>query len=1046
MELRLLGPPELMHDGRSLELGGPRKRVVLCALALNANRVTPVNQLLDAAWGESPPGTPRVQIQIAISALRKLLADAGKPGAIKTQSPGYLLELEPDELDVEQFTTLRASAREHADAGRLAEAAADLRAALALWRGPALAGVQSDMLQREATLLEDHRRAAVEERIRLDLALGHHEEISGELAAMVDAEPLRERLHCFLMLALYRSGRQAEALEAGRQAREILLDEIGVDPGQELRDLEYAILNRDPALDLPTGGTTLPVSAPAVRPATATPEPTVVPRQLPASIAEFTGRETLLTAIREILGRDDEAPPSYAMPIVAISGPGGVGKSALAVRAAHELVDDYPDGQLYADMHALPADGTSRLLARFLRALGMSGIAVPEDLDERAEMYRTRLASRRVLIVLDDVAEEEQVLPLLPGSPDCAVITTSRTRLSGLPGANWIAVDVLDADQSVDLLTSIVGEDRVAAEPEACTQLAGLCDGLPLALRIAGARLASRPHWRIDDLVRRLSDESRRLDEFVHKGLELRSNIALTYRNLIGPGQRLFRLFAMIHGPEFPGWAAAALLDTSLTEAEDVLDDLVDARVLDAVRYPSERVFRYRFHELVRIYAQEQLVETDSVAEREAALGRYLGGWMALAEEAHRKALGGHYSVLHGTAPRWTPSDAPLPDRIGDPTQWWEREHRNVVPAIRQAAIAGLDELCWDLALTSVTAFETKGYFDDWLETALLARDVTATAGNRRGFAAATYSLGSLHLAQRRLKDAEDCLATALAEFTALNDTHGRALALRNAALVSRLRGDTATMTRRYYMALTMMHQAGDRVGEAHILCSLAKIRIDGQYPAAASSMLSEALEICQEAHSLKTEAQVRHRLAELHVSLDNLESARHALHRTLRLVRDLGDRTGEAYALHMLGVVRHREGRLDNAHTTLMQALTLARQVGDRWIAAQCLYELGTIAIDRGLPAAGGDYLREAHEQFRALGSALWEGKTLIMLSEVHLTAGETALANSEVEDAIALLSTVDSMEGTRLLGQLSRGQAELPGGHADQARRQLDLTRDGS
>lgn len=1034
MELRILGPLELIHGGRSLELGGPRKRVVLCALALNANRVTPVEQLLDAAWGDDPPGTPRVQIQIAISALRKLFADAGKPHAIRTQPPGYLLELAPGELDVEQFTTLRASAREHAVAGRLVEAAADLRTALALWRGPALAGIQSDLLQREAALLTDHRRAGMEERIRLDLALGRHEEISGELASMVYAEPLRERLHCFLMLALYRSGRQAEALDAGRRARAILLEEIGVDPGQELRELEHAILNRDPKLDLPrSGGTTLATTSPvaarvsaATQPAT-TPvtEPIVVPRQLPASIAEFTGREALLTEVREYLGRDDDNPVSYAMRIVAVSGPGGVGKSALAVRVAHELADDYPDGQLYADMRELPEDGTSRLLARFLRATGLSGTAVPDDPDERAERYRTRLANRRMLIVLDDVTEEEQVLPLLPGSPDCAVITTSRTRLSGLPGARSLTVDMLETEQSVDLLVKIVGADRVEAEPEACAELVHLCDGLPLALRIAAARLASRPHWRIDDLVRRLSDESRRLDEFVHRGLELRSNIALTYRNLTGPGQRLFRLFATIRAPEFPGWAAAALLGTSLTEAEDVLENLVDARMLDAVRYPSERVFRYRFHELVRVYAQEQLAETDAVEEREAAMRRYLGGWMALAEEAHRKALGGHYVVLHGTAPRWTPPDAPLPDTIGDPAQWWEREHRNLVPAIRQAATAGLDELCWDLTMTSVTLFETRGYFDEWLETALLARDVTTANDNRRGAAAASYALGSLHLAQRRLDEAEELLTTALTEFTALSDIHGRALALRNAALVSRLRGDTATMTRRYYLALTMMHQSGDRIGQAHILSSLAKIRIDGQYPGAAISMLEEALEISQEEGSLKTEAQVRHRLAELHVSRDDLEAAREALHRTLRLVRDLGDRTGEAYALHMLGVVRHREGRLDNAHTTLVQALTLARQVGDRWIEAQCLYELGTIAIDRGLPTAANDHLREAHELFETLNTVLWQGKTLVMLSEVHLTAGDAALASGEIERAITLLSTVESAEATRLLGQLTRGQA---------------------
>ncbi|HEV8559938.1 MAG TPA: BTAD domain-containing putative transcriptional regulator [Actinophytocola sp.] len=1038
MELRLLGPPELVAGGRPLDLGGPRKRVVLCTLALNANRVTSVDELVDAVWGESPPTTPRVQIQIAISALRKLFADARKPDAIRTQPPGYLLELTPGELDVEQFHALRNSARAHADAGRLAEAVADVRAALALWRGPALAGVPSELLQREATLLADHRRAAIEERIRLDLALGRHEEISGELAAMVDAEPLRERLHGFLMLALYRSGRQAEALEAARRARTVLVDELGVDPGQELRDLEHAILNRDPALDLPKAGPTGPgvaatVTSPARQP-TITTEHVVIPRQLPASIADFTGREAHLAEIRGILGRGDEADAAYAMRIVAVSGRGGVGKSSLAVRAAHELADEFPDGQLYADMRTFQVDGgTPRLLARFLRALGLSGTAVPEDAEERAEMYRTRLAQRRILVVLDDVADEERVLPLLPGNPDCAVITTSRTRLSGLPGAHWVNVDSFDAEQSLNLLTRIVGQYRVRAEPEACADLVNLCDGLPLALRIAGARLASRPHWRVEDLVRRLSDESRRLDEFVHRGLELRSNIALTYRNLTGAAQRLFRLFAMVRAPDFPGWAAAALLDTSLAEAEDVLDNLVDARVLEAVRFPSERVHRYRFHDLVRVYAQEQLAETESAEEQGAALGRYLGAWLALAEEAHRKEYGGHYTVLHGSAPRWSPPDAPLPDRVGDPTQWWERERRGLVPAIRQAAAAGMDELCWDLALTSVTLFETKGYFDDWLETAQLAREVTEGAGNRRGLAASLLSLGTLHMAQKRLADAEDCFTTAIDIFDALSDVHGCALVQRNAAFVSRLRGDTRTMRTRYYSALVKMHQVGDLMGEAHILSSLAKVRIDAQFPEAAEGMLDEALRLCQQAGCLRVEAQVTYRIAELHVSRDDLEAARQALHRTLRVVRDLGDRIGEAYALHLLGVVRHREGRLDNAHTTLAQALTLARQVGDRWIEAQSLYELGATALARGVPTAAAGYLAEARELFEKLDSALWQAKTLLLRSEVHLATRENQLAGEEVSQAVALLSTVDSPEAIRLLVQLT----------PDRVLRRLDLTR---
>lgn len=655
MALKLLGPLELNVDRRLLDIGGPRQRVVLSMLGLNANRVTRVDQLIDAVWDISPPSTARAQIQICISALRKLFGQGGHPGAIQTRSPGYLLEIAASDLDTDEFTTMVEQAHTLANEHKLTDASTVLRAALALWRGPSLANVPSDLVQRGAALLEQRRLAAFEERFRLDLSLGRHEQITGELRSLIDEQPLREGLYGFLMLALYRSGRQAESLEVCRMARATLIEEVGVEPGQELQRLESAILNRDPALDLPSNRAGWPVlEVPSDRAGPAPQaedssgiERTVVPHQLPASIADFTGRDQHLAEIRQILSLDAPA-PSYAMRIVAISGRGGVGKSSLAIRVAHELADEFPDGQLYADMRTFNVDGgTSRLLARFLRSLGLSGTAVPEDPNERAELYRTRLANRRLLVVLDDVTDEEQLLPLLPGSPDCAVIATSRMPLSGLPGAHLITVEVLDADQSVDLLTKVVGEHRVRAEPDACAELVNLCDGLPLALRIAGARLASRPHWRVEDLVRRLSDESRRLDEFVHRGLELRSNIALTYRNLIGPAQRLFRLFAMIRAPDFPGWGAAALLDTSLSEAEDVLDNLVEARVLDAVRYPSDRVQRYRFHDLVRVYAQEQLAQTESDEERDAALGRYLGAWLALAEEAHRKEHGGQIGRAH---------------------------------------------------------------------------------------------------------------------------------------------------------------------------------------------------------------------------------------------------------------------------------------------------------------------------------------------------------------------------------------------------------------
>ncbi|MEU7908338.1 BTAD domain-containing putative transcriptional regulator [Actinoplanes sp. NPDC049118] len=1024
MELRLLGPPELVTAGGPIDLGGPRQRTVLSILALNAGRVTPVYHLLDGVWGDDPPPTARSQIQICISVLRKLIAGS-QTMAIRTQPPGYVLTLAPDQLDIDRFHALVATGRAHAADGRTTEAAADLRAALALWRGPALAGIVSTAVERQSTQLQEQRAAVLEERLDLDLALGRHQECVGELRALVAEQPLREHLHALLMIALYRCGRQADALEAGRRARAILADQIGVDPGPELQETERAVLTRDPALDLPrVVGAPGQASARSGEERAAVRSARTVPRQLPPSIADFTGRSTQLADVRSaVTGAGD-----YAMPVVAISGPGGVGKSSLAVRAAHELAGEFPDGQLYADLRSSDVDeGVTRQLARFLRALGVPGTSVPDDRDERIEMYRTELADRRMLVVLDDATDEEQVLSLLPGSPTCAVIVTSRTRLSGLPGAHRIAVDILDTGQSLDLITELIGVQRAAAEPEACAELVQLCAGLPLALRIAGARLTSRPHWRVADLVRRLADVTHRLDEFAHKGLELRSNIALTYRGLTEPARRLFRLAALIHAPDFPGWAAAALLDSTLHQAEDLLESLVEAEVLTAATITGEHPPRFRFHDLIRVFGLEQAAEEESPAEQRAALARYLGGWLSLSDEAHRREYGGEYTVLHGTAERWLPPDGEQPEPIGDSLSWWERERRGLVPAIRQAAADGLDEACWDLSLTSVTLFEARGYYDDWAETATLAAGVTGQAGNARGLAAANYALGTYAMAQKRLDDALVSFTAALDTFTEIADVHGQALVQRNIAFISRLRGDTRDSATRYALALAGMRTAGDRMGEAHILSSLARLRIDDGDSRAARAMLDEALQICVEAKCVRVEAQVTFRLAELHLGCDDLDEARRALHHTLRAVRDLDDKVGEAYTLQALGSLRYREGRLEAAHTSLSHAIGLAQEIGDRWLEGQALFALGEVTLARHNGKAAVRHLREAADCFAGLNAALWQAKALVLLAEVEILEGDRSAAGGHLGHADALLTGLDSAEGKRLTEQAARLAAEI-------------------
>ena len=996
-------------------------------LALNHGRVTSMDQLIDAVWDASPPSTARGQIQYCISALRKQFTDLGDSTAVVTYPAGYQLSAESVELDSIEFTAQVATARTQAANGQLVEAAETLRTGLALWRGVALAGIDSELVRRGAAMLEDVRLAAVEERVRLDLALGRHEEIIGELTALLDEEPLRERRYGFLMLALYRAERQAEALEVARRARATLVEELGVEPGAELRNLETAILNRAPSLELRSDETPAPSGFASV-PRPPVHENAVVPRQLPASVADFTGREEKIAEIRELVlgsGADPEQPgtDSYAVRIVEISGKGGVGKSALAIRVARELLDDFPDGQLYGEFRYPGDDRTGKPLERFLRALGVSGWAIPDDVGEQAKLYRSMLADKRVLVVLDDVTSEEEVRSLLPGSPTCAVIATSRIRMSGLPGIRQVDIDALDTDHSMELLAKIVGRRRVLAERDAAVKLVNFCGGLPLALRIAGARLAAKPHWRIAGLVRRLADETSRLDEFNYRGFELRFTIGLSYEDLCDRAKRLFRLFALVRAPDFPAWTAAALLDIDLFDADEVLESLIDARLLDIVEYPDQQV-RYRFHNLIRVYALERLMATESRAERDAALARLLGGWLALAEQAHRNEYGGDFTILHSDAARWQPpgtgARADLMAELDEPGDWWETERRGLVAAVRQAADAGFDDLCWDLALTATTLFETRGYFDDWHETAQLGLDLAQRAGNRDGEAAMRYSLGALHMFQKRLAEAKECFTSAIAMFCATGNTHGRALAVRNMAIVDGMVGNVPAMLDRYAGALELMRTVGDRMGEAQILRSLARFRIDEGEIETGREMLDTALAICREVRCVRGEAQVLHQFAYLHLSLGEDELAGAEFARVLTIVREIGDRVGETYALHGFGIVQYRQSKLDAADATMERTLELARQVGERLVVGQSLFWLGRIRLAHDDHRSGAKHFAEAAELFDELGSTMWHAKALVLLAQARAAGGESTGVAGIVDRAEELLSGVGSKEAARWLALL--------------------------
>lgn len=929
MGIRLLGPVELVAGDRRVEIRSTRLRVVLSVLALEVNRVVPVDRLVDAVWESSPPPTAVAQVRICVSELRKTMRDMGISAAVQTRPSGYLLDAPDDEVDAVAFERLVAAAREQVAQGGVAAAVATLRRADSLWSGPALTGVPASIARQAALRLDDARLAAAEERIGLELTLGRHQEMVDELRELADRHPLRESVRRTLMLALYRCGRQAEALEVYRAAREKLVTELGIEPGRELRELHRAVLVRDPSLDIEVAPDRGPM-------------PAEKPRQLPAAIADFTGREDDLAALRRCLVADG-VPAPFAPRVAAVSGPGGVGKSTLAIRAAHELSDEFPDGQLYADLRGARGDAAAmRVLDRFLRALGVAGAAVPEDQPERSELYRSRLADRRMLVLLDDVADERQVRMLLPGSPGCGVIVTSRTRLTALDGAQLTDVEVLDDGGTRELIARLAGPRRLESEPEATRRLMSLCAGLPLAVRICAARLKARPDWSIQHLAERLTDESRRLDELTHHGLEIRLTIGTSYRALDDEAQRLFRRFALVTAPDVPVWTTAALRGAESAGVADPLDSLVDAQLVTARAYEGESDSRYRFHDLVRVFATEALETDEPPAERDAALGRLLGGWLAFAEDAHRDEYGGDYTTLRGSATRWRPAIGPTDGAA--PIQRLERERRSLVAAVRQAADEGLDELAWDLALKLVTLFETKGFFDDWRHTTQLALAAAERAGNQTGEAAMHYSLGAMLLHQKRSDQAIPPLRRAIAGFQATDNRHGLGLAFRHLMTLYRLRGELAAARRYGAEARDLLRAVGDPIGEASTLGRLALVESEAGEAARASELVDE----------------------------------------TLALVRDVGYQRGVAQALHVSGTVYTQAGEYDRARKVLLDVLAIVHELDDVVGVPHVLLSLGKTEWLAGRPRAAGRHLRRSAELAERLGLTGKVAESNQLLAEV--------------------------------------------------------------
>ncbi|MEU6819283.1 BTAD domain-containing putative transcriptional regulator [Streptomyces atriruber] len=1025
MRYRLLGPVEAWRAGRRLALGGPKPRALLAALLLEPGRVVSAEALIDVIWGDNPPDTARSLIQSYVSALRRALS----ADVIETQPPGYLIHADAEVVDRAAFERLTARGRRAAAVGDHAVAARLLSEALALWRGPALGGI-GETLRAMADHLEEARQAALEERIGAELAqAGRETELVGELTALVATHPTRERLRAQLMLALYRLGRQADALAVYTDGRDVLTEELGIDPGPGLRSMQEAILRADasllpgpgeeaPAQDIrDTGASATDMRAPATvstgaeSPTGSVPvaePPPPAPALLPPAIGDFTGREAQLGEVQAALTGPG---PRQAVPVVVISGPGGIGKSVLGVTAAHRIADAYPDGQLYAELRgATDPVAPCEVLGRLLRALGADP---PEGDAERRDLFRSLVAGRRILLVLDDAGSESQVRPLLPGSATCGVLITARARLGALPCTHRTDLDVLDAAPGADLLARVAGEQRVRDDPEAARRIVDLCGGLPLALRIAGARLATRSHWSARTLADRLADERHRLGELAVGDLEVRAGLGLSYRALDPASRTALRRLGLLAAPDVASWVVAALLDVPEAEADRVVEQLIDAQLLHCTLVDRAGQPRYRPHDLVRVYAAERAEAEDTPAERSAAVGRALGAGLWLtgrvasatpsgAVELHRGFLdsGGPVGAAAGDRRHQVRPVGPAATRraLADPAAWFEAEADAFAAAVERAAAFDLHTLaCEAAAALCSSAYAVGNRFEAWWRSHDAALAAARRAEDRSGEALLLIGLGQLRYEQDRFTESQDYFRQASGICADLGDTRGRAAAL--AGLGSALRE-----AGRLRAALGVLARAVDGFRELHddpglgLSCRFAgTVHLELGEDEAAFTLLDESLRAYRRLGSRRGEALTLRSLSLVHRALGAYADAERLADRAVTLLTEIGDSLMAAYAVQARAKCRMRLGDSAAAAVELRGVLDTCRAHRDRFGEALALRTLGECELADGRIAAAERRLTRAAALWEVLDLPLARARTLRDLAAAREAAGERA-------DALAL------------------------------------------
>ncbi|MFE7487117.1 BTAD domain-containing putative transcriptional regulator [Kitasatospora sp. NPDC057541] len=787
MEFKILGPLEVWaDDGERTRTEGAKQERMLGILLLNAGAVVPVARLVDAVWDDEPPATAHRQVRNLAGLLRRKLAAAhdGSP-VLLTDGPGYRIAPDGHQVDALTFAHRVSVARRLAERGEPAAAVQEFRSALGLWRGPVLDGLSGSLLAAGSVALNELRLTAWENCLDLEAELGRYRQSVPELTALVAEHPLRDRFVSQLVRALHRAGRQADGLAAYRRFARQLADELGLDPGPELQLLHQELLK---------GGPTPAARSPRAR------QHVPRPAQLPPALATFVGRKAELGALD---GLADPAGAVVAAGIGVVTGGAGTGKTALAVHWAHRVRERFPDGQLHLNLRGYafgPPLATYEALARLLRALGTDREQIPGTIDESAALYRSLLADRRVLVLLDNARNAEQVRPLLPGSAGSLALVTSRDGLAGLTacdGARRLVLDVLPQPDAVELLARITGADRTRAEPRAAAELAAACGHLPLALGIAAGRLAERPHRTLVDHAAELRDAEDRLTALQIDGdatSAVRVAFDLSYRALRPTAQRLFRLLGLAPGSRISTAAAAALSGSAPAATRPVLDRLAAAHLL----HPAGPD-RYRLHDLLRCYAADRATAETAPADRAAARERLCSWYLHHAEAAARLLTPRRRRLpLTAAGPWYEPPGFTTP---AEARQWCESEHSHLLETVRYAAEHGLDGHAWQLPVALWGHFRAGPYLADWMEADRSAVAAARRIGDRGGEGRARNDLAAALSAQGRHEPALGELRTARALLASVGDRAGEADVLGNL-------GRQSLLTEQYEAAGTYFREA----------------------------------------------------------------------------------------------------------------------------------------------------------------------------------------------------------------------------------------------